>query len=111
MAEVDPILSWTSVDPRQSVLFNSYGAAYRFVTAVERGREVTTLYRTVRVGREDKVARLEWDSGRSNTIGRAIIGKFSHRHPQHPICSMCLTDLMKVDQLFPSLILSEEMRL
>jgi len=68
------VLSWTSQDPRSSYLFSQWGVLYRFSTEVDvRGQATTSLYRTVRKDREDRVARLEW--GPNGTFGRAIIGK------------------------------------
>lgn len=68
------VLSWTNQDPRESQLFNSWGVMYRFSTIVSpNGQSTTTLWRTVRTNKEDRVARLEWSS--SGGLGRAVIGK------------------------------------
>ncbi|KZW03920.1 hypothetical protein EXIGLDRAFT_709464 [Exidia glandulosa HHB12029] len=69
------VFSWTSVDPRQSTLFNStwFGAAYRFVTESDgRGSNVTTLMRTG-ARKEERVARYEWKP--NGGLGRVIMGK------------------------------------
>ena len=72
---VNEVLSWTSQDPRQSALFNQWGAVvYRFHTETNSTRSgVTILWRAVRSNKEDQVARLEWapDGG----LGRATMGK------------------------------------
>ncbi|TFK56112.1 hypothetical protein OE88DRAFT_710691 [Heliocybe sulcata] len=74
MAASSDILHWTSQDPRDSSLFNGYGVAYRFHTEVATsGLNVTTLWRTIRPGREDRVAKLEWAP--NGGLGRVIIGK------------------------------------
>ncbi|EIN10355.1 hypothetical protein PUNSTDRAFT_99795 [Punctularia strigosozonata HHB-11173 SS5] len=70
------VLSWTSQDPRQSVLFNAAGIQYSFRTESNtRGVLVTSVMKQIRPGKEEKVAKLEW----SNTggLGRAVIGKFT----------------------------------
>jgi len=68
------VLSWTNQDPRESSLFNSWGVAYRFQTVVNtNGQSITTLLRTIRPNKEDKVARLEWSA--NGGLGRVIIGK------------------------------------
>ncbi|KAI0786370.1 hypothetical protein C8Q75DRAFT_721210 [Abortiporus biennis] len=68
------ILSWTSLDPRQSQLFSSFGVLYRFQTDVNaHGQQVTTLWRAIRANKEDRVAKLEWAS--NGGLGRAVIGK------------------------------------
>ncbi|KAF8623415.1 hypothetical protein AX15_006358 [Amanita polypyramis BW_CC] len=73
-AASDDIFSWTSQDPRDSQLFNSWGVAYRFQTIVNaNGKSVTTLWRMIRPNREDRVAKFEWAS--TGCLGRIIIGK------------------------------------
>ncbi|TFY69931.1 hypothetical protein EVJ58_g154 [Rhodofomes roseus] len=68
------VLSWTSQDPRTSQLFGSYGVLYKFTTDVNaQGVNVTTLWRTIRANKEDRVAKLEWAP--SGGLGRAVIGK------------------------------------
>ncbi|KAJ7742439.1 hypothetical protein DFH07DRAFT_750461 [Mycena maculata] len=68
------ILSWTNQDPRESVLFNSWGVLYRFQTTVTAsGQSVTTLWRTIRPNKEDRVAKLEWAA--NGGLGRVVIGK------------------------------------
>lgn len=71
----DEVLSWTSSDPRSSVLFNSnFGVNYRFVTEVDnRNVTTTTLWRAVRQSREDRLAKFEWTS--NGSLGRAMIGR------------------------------------
>ncbi|KAF7355184.1 hypothetical protein MSAN_01434100 [Mycena sanguinolenta] len=67
-------LSWTNQDPRESVLFNSWGIMYRFQTTVSAsGQSVTTLWRAIRANKEDRVAKLEWAA--NGGLGRVIIGK------------------------------------
>ncbi|KAJ4472301.1 hypothetical protein J3R30DRAFT_1064065 [Lentinula aciculospora] len=73
-ASPDDIMSWTNQDPRESQLFNSWGILYRFQTTVAaNGTSVTTLYRTIRANKEDRVAKLEWAS--NGGLGRVVIGK------------------------------------
>ncbi|KAJ3991830.1 hypothetical protein F5050DRAFT_1812091 [Lentinula boryana] len=73
-ASPDDIMSWTNQDPRESQLFNSWGILYRFQTTVSaNGTSVTTLYRTIRANKEDRVAKLEWAS--NGGLGRVVIGK------------------------------------
>ncbi|KAG6832967.1 hypothetical protein H0H92_004851 [Tricholoma furcatifolium] len=68
------VLSWTSQDPRESCLFNSWGVMYRFQTTVSAsGQSVTTLWRMIRPNKEDRVAKLEWSS--NGGLGRVIMGK------------------------------------
>ncbi|KAG1715932.1 hypothetical protein ID866_1221 [Astraeus odoratus] len=68
------VLSWTNQDPRESQLFNSWGIQYRFSTVVSpNGQSTTTLWRTVRANKEDRVAKLEWAA--NGGLGRAVIGK------------------------------------
>jgi len=70
----DDILSWTNQDPRESQLFNSWGVLYRFQTIVSpNGTSVTTLWRTIRSNKEDRVAKLEWAA--NGGLGRVVIGK------------------------------------
>ncbi|KAH9853776.1 hypothetical protein C2E23DRAFT_867777 [Lenzites betulinus] len=70
----DEVLSWTSQDPRQSQLFSTYGVLYRFQTDTNaQGTSVTTLWRTIRANKEDRVAKLEWAP--NGGLGRAVIGK------------------------------------
>ncbi|KAF9266423.1 hypothetical protein L218DRAFT_811854, partial [Marasmius fiardii PR-910] len=70
----DDILSWTNQDPRESQLFNSWGILYRFQTVVNaNGTSVTTLWRTIRTTKEDRVAKLEWAS--NGGLGRIVMGK------------------------------------
>jgi len=68
------ILSWTNQDLRQSLLFNSNGVMYKFQTSTQpNGQSVTTLYKIVRAGKEDRVAKLEWAA--DGMLGRAVLGK------------------------------------
>jgi len=68
------VLSWTAHDPRDSVLFTPQAVWYRFRTErAANGQVTTTLIRTLRLGREDRVGKLEW--GANGSLGRAIIGK------------------------------------
>jgi len=70
----DDIFMWTNQDPRESLLFNSWGIVYRFQTVVSAsGQSVTTLYRVIRPNKEDRVAKLEWAA--NGGLGRVIIGK------------------------------------
>lgn len=70
----DDILSWTSMDPRESQLFNSWGVLYRFQTIVNtNGKSVTTLMRMIRPNKEDRVAKFEWAA--NGGLGRVVIGK------------------------------------
>lgn len=68
------VFSWTSVDPRQSTLFNStWGAAFRFVTESDgRGSNFTVLLRATHK-KEERVARFEWKP--NGGLGRVILGK------------------------------------
>ncbi|KAG8929010.1 hypothetical protein FRC01_005049 [Tulasnella sp. 417] len=66
-------LLWTSSDPKQSQLFSTLGTLYRFDTTVTNGKTITTLYRQIKQGKEDRIARLEW--GANFTLGRATIGR------------------------------------
>lgn len=56
----DTTLSWTSTDPLRSQLFSQYGTLYRFDTSNINGKTITTLFRAVKQGREDRIAKLEW---------------------------------------------------
>jgi len=89
------VLSWTSQDPRQSLLFNSWGVLYRFHVCViaiacaqivlihlpqtdsdSQGQSTTTVWRAKRAKRantEDRVAKLEWAP--SGGLGHAVFGK------------------------------------
>lgn len=68
------VLSWTSQDPRESQLFNSWGVVYRFHTDTNaQGQSVTTVWRAIRPNKEDRVAKLEWAP--NGGLGRAVIGK------------------------------------
>ena len=68
------ILSWTSQDPRQSLLFSNGVVVYRFQTDTNaQGLSVTYLWRAIRPNKEDRVAKLEWAPG--GGLGRAVIGK------------------------------------
>ncbi|KAH9053770.1 hypothetical protein EDB87DRAFT_160742 [Lactarius vividus] len=67
------VLFWTSQDPRRSQLFSSRGVIYRFQTDTNaQGQSITSLWRAIRLNREDRVAKLEWalDGG----FGRVVIG-------------------------------------
>ncbi|KZT12988.1 uncharacterized protein LAESUDRAFT_719293 [Laetiporus sulphureus 93-53] len=82
----EEVLSWTSQDPRQSQLFGSQGVVYRFTTEPNsQGVNVTTLLKTIRVNKEDRVAKLEWAA--NGGLGRAVIGK--NTYP--------MADLVRVD--------------
>ena len=68
------VLSWTSQDPRQSLLFTNGVVVYRFQTDTNaQGQSVTYLWRAIRSNKEDRVAKLEWAPG--GGLGRAKIGK------------------------------------
>jgi len=67
------VLSWTSTDPLRSQLFTQFGTLYRFDTSNVNGKTITTLFRAVKQGREDRIAKLEW--GANGTLGRATIGR------------------------------------
>ncbi|KAG9019000.1 hypothetical protein FRB90_007380 [Tulasnella sp. 427] len=66
-------LLWTSSDPLQSQLFSAVGTLYRFDTVNAGGKTTTTLYRSIKQGKEDRIARLEW--GANYSLGRATIGR------------------------------------
>jgi len=77
------VLSWTNHDPRDSILFTSQGIWYQFRTETSsNGQITTTLWRTLRLNREDRVGKLEW--GASGSLGRAIVGKNTT-----PMSDMC----------------------
>jgi hypothetical protein len=69
------VLSWTSQDPRRSLLFNPWGnIVYRFQTDINaQGQTITILWRMIRSNKEDRVAKLEWAPG--GGLGQAVIGK------------------------------------
>jgi len=68
------VISWTAHDPRDSTLFTSQAVWYQFRTdQAPNGQITTTLIRTLRQNREDRVGKLEW--GANGSLGRAIIGK------------------------------------
>ncbi|KAG8935150.1 hypothetical protein FRC03_011530 [Tulasnella sp. 419] len=80
------VLAWTSFDPLQSQLYSSNGVFYRFdTTSTGSGKRTTTLWRAIKQGKEDKIAKLEW--GPNGTLGRAIIGRNT----------MSMTDLVRPD--------------
>ena len=90
-AAPNDILSWTNQDSREGVLFNSWGVLYRFQvcsshveimeithpitqsTVAQNGQTVTTMWRTLRPNKEDRVAKLEWSA--NGGLGRVVIGK------------------------------------
>ncbi|KIM45993.1 hypothetical protein M413DRAFT_16775 [Hebeloma cylindrosporum] len=73
-AAPNDILSWTNQDSRESILFNSWGVLYRFQSTVaQNGQTVTTLWRTLRPNKEDRVAKLEWSA--NGGLGRVVMGK------------------------------------
>jgi len=88
------VLSWTSQDPRQSLLFNSWGVLYRFHTDSDpQGQSTTTVWRAKRAKRantEDRVAKLEWAP--SGGLGHAVFGK--NKVP--------MTDLIQPDPRIPN---------
>ncbi|KJA14913.1 hypothetical protein HYPSUDRAFT_149793 [Hypholoma sublateritium FD-334 SS-4] len=68
------VLSWTNQDSRESALFNSWGVVYRFQTTVaHNGQSLTTMWRTLRPNKEDRIAKLEW--GPNGGLGRVMLGK------------------------------------
>lgn len=91
MSAAPEILSWTNQDPRESQLYNTWGVLYRFqvnssmfipifllLTSMQTvvgqdGLSTTTLFRALRKGKEERVARLEWAP--NGGLGRAQIGK------------------------------------
>jgi len=77
------VLSWTNHDPRDSILFATQGIWYQFKTeSAANGQVTTTLWRTLRLNREDRVGKLEW--GANGSLGRAIVGKNTT-----PMSDMC----------------------
>jgi hypothetical protein len=54
-------------------MFSPWGVVYRFATEYLPGKVVTSLFRAARPGKEDRVARLEWDNS-AGTLGKAVIG-------------------------------------
>ncbi|KAI0030219.1 hypothetical protein K488DRAFT_87966 [Vararia minispora EC-137] len=87
------VLQWTNSDPRESLLFNyaSQCQMYRFSTEPNAsGNQVTTLYKTIRPNREDKVAKLEWAP--NGGLGRAIISKLT----------VPMVDLVRKDPRYPT---------
>ncbi|CAA7268306.1 unnamed protein product [Cyclocybe aegerita] len=82
----DNILLWTNQDSRESILFNFYGIAYRFQTSVLQGHPaITTMWRTIRLNKEDRIARLEWAP--NGGLGRVVVGKNT----------LGMADLLKAD--------------
>ena len=89
------VLSWTNRDPRESQLYGPGGVTYRFQVSApafvhlslspmliliqtlvdQNNMSTTTLFRALRKGKEERVARLEWGPG--GALGRAQIGKVS----------------------------------
>jgi len=89
------VLSWTSQDPRQSLLFNSWGIIYRIHACIinipcahivlihlpqtdtdPQGRSTTTVWRAKRAklgNTEDRVAKVEWAPG--GGLGRVAFKK------------------------------------
>jgi len=73
-AAPNDILSWTNQDARESVLFNSWGVLYKFQSTVgQNGQTITTMWRTLRPNKEDRVAKLEWAA--NGGLGRVVMGK------------------------------------
>lgn len=66
-------LLWTSANPLQSNLYSNLGTLYRFDTVNNGGKTITTLYRSIKQGKEDRIAKLEW--GANYSLGRATIGR------------------------------------
>ena len=117
------ILTWTSQDPRDSVLFNSSGIHYRFqvcliafaVQAIElkpllqttlsHKGSITTMWRAVQLNKENRCAMLQWAS--NGGLGRVVMGKvcnfsrllssmtFAPHCPQQN--SLRMTDLARPD--------------
>ncbi|KAF4619522.1 hypothetical protein D9613_005485 [Agrocybe pediades] len=72
------ILSWTNQDVRESVLFNASNIVFRFQTVVaQNGTSITTMWRTLRPNKEDRIAKFEWAP--NGGLGRVLIGKHSLR--------------------------------
>jgi len=85
MSQSSQVLSWTAHDPRDSTLFTAQTVWYQFRTdKAANGQITTTLVRTLRLNREDRVGKLEW--GANGSLGRAIIGKNTI-----PMSDMCRT--------------------
>jgi hypothetical protein len=102
------VFSWTSQDPRRSVLFDAMGrVVYRFQVCMidivhtwmssskppqtepnAQGQDVTILWRSIRSNKEDRVAKLEWAPG--GGLGCAVIGKvrLSPQTILHRTCSL-----------------------
>ncbi|TDL14929.1 hypothetical protein BD410DRAFT_902853 [Rickenella mellea] len=75
-SSTNSVLSWTSQDPRQSLLFSSQGLIYRFETNISPNTmAVTTVWRSTRANKQDRVALLEW--ARNGDLGRVRMGKMS----------------------------------
>jgi len=73
-AMASDILSWTSLDPRESQLFNSWGVLYDFQTIIAaNGKSVTTLQRHINQNKKSYIAKFEWAA--HGGLGRVIIGK------------------------------------
>ncbi|KAF5321034.1 hypothetical protein D9619_000853 [Psilocybe cf. subviscida] len=73
-ASSNDVLSWTNQDSRESILFNAWGIIYKFqTTSLPNGNSLTTMWRTLRPGKEDRVAKLEWSA--NGGLGRVIMGK------------------------------------
>ncbi|KAF8261604.1 hypothetical protein EI94DRAFT_1745593 [Lactarius quietus] len=85
------VFSWTSQDPRQSLLFTEWGVVYRFQTDTnEQGQSTTILWRTIGPNKENQVAKLQWAPG--GGLGRAVIGK--NTYP--------MADLIRQDPQMPN---------
>jgi len=69
------VMSWSSGSPRDSSLFTSWGVLYRFETALERKKTVTTIWRAISETKQERVARFEWNA--DGDLGRALIGRSS----------------------------------
>ena len=70
------VMSWSAGNPRDSSLFTSWGVLYRFETAPERRKTVTTIWRAISETKQERVARFEWNS--DGDLGRALIGTHIH---------------------------------
>ena len=110
------VLSWTSQDSRQSLLFSPWGVRYRIQVCVigttyvmmdlirlqtetnPRGHHITNVWRVIRMNKEDRVAKLEWapDGG----LGRAVIGKVRPFPSMEPF-GVFLTPLFHLRPCFP----------
>lgn len=64
-------LLWTSSNPLQSQLFSTLGTLYRFDTVNNGGKTITTLYRSIKQGKEDRIARLEWGANCEQWVATA----------------------------------------